>query len=65
MITEYQYQWLEDLFDSPKVYLYSASDGLVRSVKVSDDTMEFKTYENNKMFNFSIKVEDEIQNIRY
>ena len=61
----YEYKYLEDLFTSPKVWIYNErfSEGDLRLVEVIDTDYVSKTFDNQKnTYNLNIKVREKIKN---
>lgn len=56
LLTDTQFKWLEDLLDSPVVYLYSDKDKSIRSVVIEDNSYTFNKNRNDGMKSFSIRV---------
>lgn len=46
------------LFNSPRVWLYDHDNDRISSVVITDKSLKIKRFENDKMFNYTITVED-------
>lgn len=49
---------LQELFSSPRVWVYSYSEGIFRSAIITDSTVEEKNRLNNHLFNYTINLKE-------
>lgn len=56
-ITESQSIKLEELFDSPKVWLQDDKDGSMVAVNIKENSLTFKQHANEQLFNYNVTVE--------
>lgn len=54
-LNDEQSEKIQDLFYSPKVWMYDYATDKIKSVIITDTTSNIKTYQNNKLFNYTIK----------
>lgn len=60
IIDEYEYAGIEDLMYSPSVWIWNNNDKRMMPVRVVDTNYDFKNFNNDKAFNFSVQLEDEL-----
>jgi len=63
-ITETQSDKLEDLFNSPLVWLQDDTDGSYTPVVITDKSFVFNKKQNDKLFNFTVNVQFDFQETR-
>lgn len=56
-ITEAQSILLDELFDSPMVWLQDDTDGSIQTVSIKDTSYTYKQHANEKLFNYSVVVD--------
>lgn len=61
LLTEQEYNWLADLFNSPDVYIYNSTLDKFVPVTITETNYEFRTYMNSKLtpLEFSVQFSDD------
>ena len=54
-LTDFQSEKIQDLFCSPKVWMYDYATDKFKSVIITDNSSTIKKYKNNKLFNYTVK----------
>ena len=63
-ITEAQSNKLDELFDSPKVWLQDDSDGSIKAVTIKESSYTFRQHINEPLFNYNVNIEFDTKETR-
>lgn len=63
-ITQDQSILLDELFDSPLVWLQNDVDGSIQAVSIKDNSYTYKKHENETLFNYSVTVDIDVNESR-
>lgn len=62
-LKESEYSYLEDLSNASQIWLYDDRTKSITAVSNTDSNFTFKNFRNDKMFTFTINLEEQIENI--
>lgn len=59
-LNDKQSELIQELFISPRVWMFTYNDSMIKSVVLTDTKTTVKNFNNNKMFNYTINCKDSI-----